>query len=240
MCPKFARVTGNTYRWTDWVGCLFYITIALDTLVHSPRITLLLLPAVLHELVVAASFIIRRPLNRTISGWKPRVAAYTGTFLVLGFIRLSSSINPEWTRATHSSILNAAGAISWLIGLIFGLYSVWWFRHSFSIVPQARSLVTSGPYRIARHPIYLSYLLQYLGLWMTHFTAALGVVLAIWFALMWVRINYEEQVLEQAFPEYSEYRQNVHAIYPTIPRRVIRANTSRNLSSQKHQPVVSD
>src|SRR5437879_4796968 len=110
MCLKFARLNNkNTYRWTDMVGCLFYIMIALDTLVHSPRITILLLPTVLHELIVAASFIIRRPLNRSISGWKPRVAAYSGTFLVLGFVRLSSLINPEWTRATHSPVLDAAG-----------------------------------------------------------------------------------------------------------------------------------
>jgi protein-S-isoprenylcysteine O-methyltransferase Ste14 len=213
----------------DWIGCLIYLLIARDVLVHSStRMAILLLPIALHEIIVAGSFLIRRPLNRKMSGWKPRVTAYIGTFLVFGFIRLSSSINPNWVRPTHTPALDTSGTIIWLIGLLFGLYSIWWFRHSFSIEPQARALVTSGPYRVARHPIYLSYLFQYIGILLTHLTLPLGLVMVVWCALMWKRIGYEESVLTAAFPEYALYRKQVSAIWPKIPRQVIVPQSGRS------------
>jgi protein-S-isoprenylcysteine O-methyltransferase Ste14 len=189
--------------------------------VHAPQIGILLLPTVLHELLVAASFLIRRPLNRQSKGWKPPLVAYIGTFLVMAFIRFSAVLHPNWVAQIRNPLLNMVGFASWTLGTLFGLYSLWYFRHAFSLVPQARTLVTSGPFRIARHPIYLSYVLQYLGIWLTRPTITFGSVLAVWFAVMIVRIGYEEALLADVYPEYLEYKSRVRAFYPTLPRRVV-------------------
>jgi protein-S-isoprenylcysteine O-methyltransferase Ste14 len=220
MCLKISDVKAKTAA--DWIGCLIYLLIARDVLVHSSaRLAILLLPTALHEIIIATSFLIRRPLSQRLTGWAPRITAYVGTFLVFVFIRISASINPNWVRATHNPVLDISGTLIWSIGLLFGLYSIFWFRHSFSIEPQARTLVTSGPYRIARHPIYLAYLFQYIGILFTHLTFPLALVMIAWCALMWKRISYEEEVLTAAFPEYALYRQQVSALWPKIPRQVV-------------------
>jgi protein-S-isoprenylcysteine O-methyltransferase Ste14 len=212
--------------WTDWVGCSLYVALAVDIAVHSPQIGILLLPSVLHELLVAGSFLIRRPLCRQAEGWKPRLAAYSGTFLVIGFIRFASTFEPSWVARSEDANLKAVGVAIWLLGTLFGIYSLWYFRYAFSLVPQARVLVTSGPFRIARHPIYLSYLFQYLGILLTHLTIAFGLLLLVWFGIMLIRMRYEESILMEAFPEYSSYRSQVRALYPRLPRVVIAPKAS--------------
>jgi protein-S-isoprenylcysteine O-methyltransferase Ste14 len=208
-------------HWSDLAGCAFYIALTVDILVHAPQIGILLLPSVLHELMAATSFLVRRPLVRRSKGWKPRMAAYLGTFLVICFTRFSGAFHPDWIAHTNNLLLNASGFVIWLLGTLFGVYSLWYFRHAFSIVPQARVLVTSGPFRIARHPIYLSYVLQLLGVWLTRPTPVFAVVLLLWFALMLLRMRYEEALLSEVFPEYEAYRLRVRALYPRFARKVI-------------------
>src|SRR5712671_2760530 len=49
-------------------------------------------------------------------------------------------------------------------GIIWALYSLSYLGRAFSIVPEARGLVTSGPYRFVRHPIYLGEIVAGVGL----------------------------------------------------------------------------
>jgi protein-S-isoprenylcysteine O-methyltransferase Ste14 len=101
--------------------------------------------------------------------------------------------------------------VLWLAGAVLCLLPLWYLRRSFSLEPEARSLVTTGPYRLARHPIYTVYLLINTGILLRHLTLPLAVVLAIWVALLLVRVRYEEGVLAATFPEYPEYRRRVRA-----------------------------
>jgi protein-S-isoprenylcysteine O-methyltransferase Ste14 len=91
---------------------------------------------------------------------------------------------------------------------------VWHLRRSFSVEPEARALVTTGPYRFARHPIYAVYLLVNAGILLGHLTVPFAAVLAVWIGLMVLRIRYEEAVLTNAFPDYRAYRARVGAFGP--------------------------
>ena len=42
-----------------------------------------------------------------------------------------------------------------VLGMILSIFSLASLGRSFSIIPQARKLVKSGPYRLVRHPIYV-------------------------------------------------------------------------------------
>ena len=203
-------------HWSDWIGVLAFTGIGVNLFRQSPEFGILILPGILQELIVAASFLLRPRSRRGISGWKPRLVAYANTFGVMLFLMYAASAHPEWIRATPSAALRNAGAILWLGGAVLSLWPLWYLRRSFSVEPEARDLVTSGPYRWARHPIYAVYLLVNAGILLRHFTLPLGLVLAAWLALLIVRVGYEEQVLVGAFPQYREYRQRVGAFGPRL------------------------
>ncbi|HWE05248.1 MAG TPA: methyltransferase, partial [Rhizomicrobium sp.] len=72
------------------------------------------------------------------------------------------------------------------------------------------------PYRRIRHPLYLAGLVGSLGVMLQYRQPwALLVVLAT-FALQIVRINYEEQVLSRAFPEYAAYASRSWRLIPGV------------------------
>ncbi len=212
-----AEVPRPSRHWSDFVGFVFYLAVAVNFLRHMPReLIVLLAPTLLHELAVAASFLIRRPLRMQLKGWAPAAAGYGGALILMAFFPAARAWWPWWITRTQSDSLVAAGLALWVFGALFGLWSMWFLRHSFSLVPQARSLVTHGPYRFARHPIYGAYIPQNLAIWLLYPTLPVGLAMLAWISLQMLRIHYEEKVLTAAFPEYSDYRKKVGAFGPKL------------------------
>ena len=206
----------SSRHWSDWVGVLAFTGIGINLFRQSTEFGILILPGILQELIVAASFLLRPRSRRGISGWKPRLVAYANTFGVMLFLIYAASTHPEWIQATPNAALRNAGAFLWLGGAVLSLWPLWYLRRSFSVEPEARNLVTNGPYRWARHPIYAVYLLINAGILLRHLTLPLGLVLAAWLILLLVRVGYEEQVLIGAFPQYRDYRERVGAFGPRL------------------------
>lgn len=202
----------------DWVGCAFFCAFAITLPLTSGKSGLLLLPPMLYEVVVAATFLVRGRPRRTLSGVGPRVAAYGATFLLPVFLWVAARWFPTYLASSTLPALRTAGASTWLFGAVLAFWPIWYLRLSFSIEPAARELTTSGPYRIARHPIYSTQILEYTGIWMLHATIPFGVVLVAWFALLRVRVGYEERVLRAEYRAYDLYRQRVGAFGPRLWR----------------------
>jgi protein-S-isoprenylcysteine O-methyltransferase Ste14 len=114
--------------------------------------------------------------------------------------------NHNWQRA--------AGGIAWLAGTLLAIAAVWQLRYSFSIEPQARRFQGTGLYRLARHPIYLGYLLEYLGILIISPTVQLAAAVLMWSTMCRLRIHYEEKVLRATFPEYQTYSREVGMLWP--------------------------
>jgi protein-S-isoprenylcysteine O-methyltransferase Ste14 len=208
----------TTRHWSDWVGVAVFTALGINLYTQSPEFGLLILPALLQELVVAISFLLRPRERLGAPGWLPRIVAYANSFGVLLFLWYAARYQPEWIRPTAVSSVRTVGSMLWLSGAILSLWPLWYLRRNFSVEPEARDLVTTGPYRWARHPIYAVYLLINAGILLRHPTLPLAAVLAGWLALLLLRVGYEEQVLATAFPQYRDYRRRVGAFGPRLGR----------------------
>ncbi len=113
---------------------------------------------------------------------------------------------------------DAAGVATALMvaGTLLAFWAARALGRSFSLLPQARELVTSGPYRYVRHPIYLGGFLITLGevcLRWSWLVLALNIVFV---AAQIARLRYEEALLARTFPEYAEYRARTSCVIPGI------------------------
>src|SRR2546423_1389274 len=85
-------------------------------------------------------------------------AALVGSFVLYGLFLI-----PGQGRSTNIWVL-AGSDMCLACGIIWALYSLTYLGQRFSIVPQAPGLGASGPYPLARHPLYLGEILAGLGL----------------------------------------------------------------------------
>ena len=198
------------------MGVTAYTALAAHLLYPPSSWGVLMLPSVLHELFVAGTFLIRPRPRRTLPGLLPKAVGYAHTFLLLVFLKVASTWFPEWIAPTPNESLRFAGGYLWLLSTIVGIWPVWHMRRSFSLEPEARTLVTTGPYRLARHPIYAIYIVNFIGIWLHSVTVPFTLVMAVWFSLLLLRVRYEEQVLSGAFADYEGYRGRVGAFWPKL------------------------
>jgi protein-S-isoprenylcysteine O-methyltransferase Ste14 len=214
-----AVAAGRRHRWSDWIGLACYTGWAIALWRGSPQLGLLMLPGIAHELLVAAAFLLRPPPRRTTTRRFPRVLGYLHTFFIVVFLWFAARWRPDWVSVTSNETAKLAGTYLWLVGSVLSLWPLWYLRHSFSLEPEARSLVVAGPYRLARHPVYTVYLLTLVGIWLRTLSIPFLIAVVVWIGLLLLRVRFEEAILSAAFPEYREYRQRVGAFGPRLVMR---------------------
>jgi len=200
----------------DWVGCAFFAAFALTLPLTSGKSGLMLLPPMIYESLVAITFLIRGRARRSLAGLAPKAAAYGATFLLPVFLWVAQRWAPSLVAPSATPSFVRAGAVIWLFGAVLGFWPIWYMRRSFSIEPAARELTTDGPYRLARHPIYATQILMYLGMFLLHATPAFALMMGAWFVIVHVRVGYEEQVLLTEYPEYQRYQARVGPFWPRL------------------------
>lgn len=126
----------------------------------------------------------------------------------------------EWSSA--QLLLEGMGVAIFLAGSFLLLWSRLSLRRSFrlgGVKPASTDYLTMhGPYKLIRHPMYLSALLVLLGLTLILYSLVLVIMLGIMALLIRRLIPVEEIQLDQAYPiAYSEYCRRVPGIL--IPRR---------------------
>ncbi len=211
---QVCEVSTQRRRWTDWAGFFFSLAFVSKFLLAASSLGLLLLPVLLHDMVMGFAFLLRgAPKSRLVS-LPARVATYGSLLIVPAFLEFARVWMPGYVAPASEWWLRCIGGPLWLSGSILSAWGIWTLRYAFSIEPQARKLVRSGPYRIARHPIYLAYVMTYVGVGLLHPSWVLTAILVAWFALLYARMRYEEKVLRATFPEYEDYCARVAMFAP--------------------------
>ena len=100
-------------------------------------------------------YAVRTIPQRGAMGFYPRVAAVIGTFSSLAFLLLP----PQ----ELSYGLYLASLLLLLAGIILAIWALIFLGRSISLLPEARRLVTSGPYALVRHPLYLGEMIAIAG-----------------------------------------------------------------------------
>ena len=197
-----------------WFGYATYLQIfsMAATIIHRAEISMWQLALVsqiassVFFLLIVYFTITRLPPRDSAEGLEPRITAIAGTFIMMLLIVLPLGVvGPE---------IRLLSAILILVGTILSAYCIRQLGRSFSIMATARKLVTEGPYKIVRHPLYGAEVITIFGLVLNHWTvpaAALGI---IWIALQIRRAQNEERILRASFPEYNDYARRVPMLLP--------------------------
>jgi protein-S-isoprenylcysteine O-methyltransferase Ste14 len=159
-------------------------------------------------LLIAAAVILRTRPSSKASGLEPRVSALVGTFLMYGVV-LFPRQELSWSLEVLSTVLVLIGSV----GAIAALSQL---GRSFSVMAETRQLVTSGPYRVMRHPLYLTEEVALLGLFMQFASWRTALLLAVQIAFQLRRMHNEEAVLAATFPEYTTYRLQTARLIPGL------------------------
>ena len=150
----------------------------------------------------------RRTPKAKAKGLVPRIMAAAGAYFMIAVIWL-----PRHDFGVALSLLSLAMILA---GMSFSVFSLAHLGRSFSLMPEARQLVRSGPYAFVRHPLYLGEAISTLGLLLQYLSPAGVAIVALQLAFQVQRMKNEEQVLGSLFPEYSEYRSRTARLVPGI------------------------
>jgi protein-S-isoprenylcysteine O-methyltransferase Ste14 len=148
---------------------------------------------------------------------------YTVLLIVGAYMIFAPQIGTQWLDRQLFPVtvpIAVAGLLVVLIGVAFTIWARFMLGTNWSnnvTVKEDHTLVRTGPYRIARHPIYSGILLGMLGsaLQRGGIRCFIGV---LFFALSyWLKSRAEERFMVQNFgEEYLQYRHKVKALVPFI------------------------
>ena len=114
--------------------------------------------------------------------------------------------------------LTLAGLLFSAVGFGVSLWAICYLRRSFAVLVAVRRVVLGGPYAFVRHPMYLGYLLDTVGLLLITCSPAMCLLAAGFLVLMAVRARLEEGSLADASEEYRRHCQRTGAFFPRWSR----------------------
>ena len=152
--------------------------------------------------------ILRNPAKAKAKGLMPRVAAFFGTYLAVALAWL-----PKQEIGLELSLVSL---VLMLAGAGFSIYSILHLGRSFSLMAEARRLVTDGPYAHIRHPLYLGEAVSLFGFTLQFFSPLAFLIFAVQISFQLVRMKNEECVLEGLFPEYVGYKARTARVIPGL------------------------
>lgn len=133
-------------------------------------------------------------------------------------ISLTPYTLPRWAPLSTPKHMYYYLAIMGLIvlGGLINLVGLFTLRRAFTIMTEARTLITRGIFHWVRHPLYSGHFIMFFGSFLMRFHWY-TVVMYILFAVgQVIRAKREEHKLEGVFPEYATYKNRTGMFFPQI------------------------
>jgi len=158
-------------------------------------------------LLIALVFLRTVPVRKS-RGALPKIVALIGASGGVTLFLLPEAYPPLWIELLAVALI--------LTGLSGTIVSFLWLRRAFSVLPEARVLVTRGPYAFVRHPVYLFEEIAFFGMMLQFAQPWAFLIFAVQCGFQLARIPFEERVLNDAFPEYERYVARTARLIPRI------------------------
>jgi protein-S-isoprenylcysteine O-methyltransferase Ste14 len=136
------------------------------------------------------------------------MAALAGLLMLYGLLL--------FPRAAPDALWDAAALALLVAGHFLCAVTLAQLGRSFSVMPEARTLVTAGLYSRIRHPLYMAEAVATLGVVLQYRSLGAALLVAAQFAVQLWRMHEEEKVLEAQFPDYAGYRARTARLVPGV------------------------
>jgi protein-S-isoprenylcysteine O-methyltransferase Ste14 len=166
------------------------------------------LASIVYVVLIVGLTVMRLKPMRSAEGLEPRFSALAGTFLSVVLVALPQPDIGTTLRVTSLVLIG--------VGWLFSALVLLWLGRAFSVMAQARRLVTTGPYAIVRHPLYLCEEITVLGIALAHLSLAAVLIVAVQWMFQLRRMSNEEKVLGASFPECAAYAARTPKIIPAL------------------------
>jgi len=153
-------------------------------------------------------FLIRLEPIEKARGIVPRVTAIAGTFFM--------SLVTFFPRTNLTMVQTMIASSICLVGTGLSIFVLTHLGRSYSLMAEARRLVTTGPYGIIRHPLYVTEELATVAVMIQFLSFSTLVMFLVHVLIQFERMKNEEAVLEKAFPEYRAYRSSTASLIPRV------------------------
>ena len=138
------------------------------------------------------------------------------------FIRLNKSGALSFFRFSFQSLFSFV--IPGSVLTVLGLFGAIWARinlgrnwSGYVTYKEGQTLVTTGPYRYVRHPIYTSMILMFIGTILYYGSLIISVIFVILAINFILRTRKEEEIMIKLFGErYKEYMKRTKRLIPLI------------------------
>jgi len=187
------------FLWREWD--------ALEAAQGALRVSAHVATMLFLALIAAMTLARHRPVRKS-AGWLPRIAALAGLLMLYALLL--------FPRAAPEAAWDAASLTLLLAGHFLCAVTLAQLGRSFSVMPEARSLVTAGLYARIRHPLYLAEAVATLGVFLQYRSPGAALLVAAQFAVQLWRMREEEKVLEAQFPAYADYRARTARLIPGV------------------------
>ena len=152
---------------------------------------------------------------------KRKASLITHLLVVTPFVVVPGLFYLERWGGTYESTgaTRIAGAALVGLGMIGYTLSHFYLRRNWSLsasIKEGHKLISSGPYKLVRHPMYSSMTVIVLGSGLLTANYLILLFTPVIFIIYYIRARKEETLLREEFPEYNEYSRKTKMLIPGI------------------------